>query len=178
MYTLALMLGKCVATLRGAFFGVFLNETRFFIFGGFMNYERHRIAGCRLFWGILLLLGIVIPCILIAVMIFDNNEVGAVLTIFVASFIEFFILLIFICTLCMKCKAYSYNGYQIVVYAGASQHYIKVNGIKFDEHNTWISYSPIYLNCTLDDGTDVDVTISKSNKIALKINNRLYKETK
>ena len=85
-----------------------------------------------------------------------------------------FIFIFFIGTLLLSCKIYNYNGNEIVVYAGGFHHYIKVNGIKTDEHNTIISYTAIHLSCTLDDGTLLDATISMTNRISLKINNKLY----
>lgn len=80
----------------------------------------------------------------------------------------------FIASLFLAWKQYDYNGNSIVVYAGWFHHYIKVNGEKFDEHNTLISYTAILLSCVLDDGTDVKATITRSNRISLKINNQLY----
>lgn len=90
----------------------------------------------------------------------------------------FFILVFFIAVLLLSCKVYEYNGNSIVVYAGWFHHYIKVNGEKFDEHNTLTSYTPILLSCVLDDGAYVQATISRTNRISLKINNRLYTKGK
>ncbi len=84
----------------------------------------------------------------------------------------------FIASLLLSCREYYYNGNDIVVYAGWFHHYIKVNGIKYDEHNTLVSYVAIPLSCTLDDGTDVKVCITLTYRISLKINNRLYTKTK
>lgn len=75
MYTLALILGKCVATLRGAFFGVFLNGARFFC-EVFMLYEKVKLRLHRLFWLILLLFGIFAPVYLLKKT--DNIEVEIV----------------------------------------------------------------------------------------------------
>lgn len=82
--------------------------------------------------------------------------------------IPFFILSLLICY-----KEYDYNGRTLSVYAGWYHHTLRVDGVKFDEHNTFISYSPLKLNTTLDDGAKIDVTISLTNRITLKINDRL-----
>lgn len=79
----------------------------------------------------------------------------------------------FIASLLLSYKDYEYNGNNIVVYAGWYHHYIKVNGNKIDEHNTLVSFTAILLSCTLDDGTDIKVTITMTNRISLKINNQL-----
>lgn len=89
-----------------------------------------------------------------------------------------FIFVGFIASLLLSYKNYEYNGNEIVVYAGWYHHYIKFNGNKIDEHNTLISYTAIPLSCTLDDGTDINVTITMTNRISLKINNQLYAEKK
>lgn len=80
----------------------------------------------------------------------------------------------FIGSLLLSCKKYSYNDKEIIVYAGWYHHYIKVDGIKVDEHNTLISYTAITMSCILEDGTDLKATVTKTNRISLKINNRLY----
>ena len=72
-------------------------------------------------------------------------------------------------------KVYRYYDLKISVYAGYYHNYITVNGQKMDEHNTFQSFAPIYLSCTLEDGTLLNVTISTLNRIVLKINNQLYK---
>ena len=85
-----------------------------------------------------------------------------------AILITFFILSLMLCY-----KEYYYNGNKISVYAGWYHHTLKVNGVKCDEHNTITSYVPIKLSTTLDDGTIIDVTISLSNRITIKANDRL-----
>ena len=75
-----------------------------------------------------------------------------------------------------KYKTYQYYDLKISVYAGYFHHYIAVNGQKMDEHNTFQSYAPVYLSCTLEDGTLLDAKISTGNHIVLKINDRLYKK--
>lgn len=88
--------------------------------------------------------------------------------------IDIILFIIFIGSLLLSCKVYDYNGIEIIVYAGWYHHYIKINGEIADEHNTLISYTPIYLECSFGWGDEVDATISLTNRITLKINNRLY----
>lgn len=91
---------------------------------------------------------------------------------------DIIIFVFFIASLLLSYKDYEYNGNEIVVYAGWYHHYIKVNGNKIDEHNTLVSFTAIPLSCTLDDGTDIKVTITMTNRISLKINNQLYTKRK
>ncbi len=94
---------------------------------------------------------------------------------FLFMYLDTIPLCFFIASWLLSYKEYEYNGNTIIVYAGFYHHYISVNGIKFDEHNTLISYTPIYLSCTLD-SEKFDVTISLTNRISLKVNNVLYAE--
>ncbi len=84
----------------------------------------------------------------------------------------------FIASLQLSCKEYEYNGNIIVVYAGFYHHYISVNEIKVDEHNTLTRRTPICLSTTLEDGARLNVTITLSNRISLKINDKLYNKRK
>ncbi|MEG1608818.1 MAG: hypothetical protein RR348_03020 [Clostridia bacterium] len=84
----------------------------------------------------------------------------------------------FIASFLLSYKDYEYNDNNIVVYAGWYHHYIKINGKKIDEHNTLVSSTAIPLSCTLDDGTDMKVIITTSNRISLKINNQIYTKRK
>lgn len=93
----------------------------------------------------------------------------------VLIFIELLTVLpIFISTILLSCKVYLYDDQKIMVYAGRYHNYIKVDGVKYDEFNTFSSRLVIYLSCTLDDGTYVDATITANNRITLKIDNKLY----
>ncbi len=91
---------------------------------------------------------------------------------------DIFVFAFFIASLLLSYKNYEYNDNEIIVYAGWYHHYIKVNGNKIDEHNTLVSFTAIPLSCTLDDGTDIKVTITMTNRISLKINNQLYTKRK
>lgn len=75
--------------------------------------------------------------------------------------------------LLLSYREYDYNGKKVSVYAGWYHHNIRVNGELCDEHNTIMSWTPIKLSTTLEDGTKLDATISLTNRISLKANNRL-----
>ena len=87
---------------------------------------------------------------------------------------DIFIFIILLSALLLSCKVYEYEGHTIVVYAGRFHHYIKIDGVKTDEHNTLLRFTAIHLSSTADDGTNYQATISLFNRIALKINNKLY----
>ena len=81
----------------------------------------------------------------------------------------------FIGTLLLLVKHYRYSDKEITIYAGWFYNYLKIDGEVLDEHNTFVTFTAIVLSCTLDDGTRLQATISLTNRIALKINDRLYK---
>lgn len=174
MYTLALMLGKCVAALRGAFFGVFLNETRFFIEVKHMLREKKFILIQRFIYFGLLIIGIIIPIIIAFAA--ENSWLWVLWLMF--AYIDTFILICSINSLLLNCKIYEYNGNEIIIYAGWVHHYIKVNGQITDIHDTLFTRIPIILSYALDDGTQLNVIITTMNRITLKINNKLFLETK
>ena len=89
-------------------------------------------------------------------------------------YISILILAFFISALLLSCKIYEYNGNYITVYAGWSNYFIKVNGVKVDEYVSMFNYGAIDLQTTLSDGSFVMARISPSNKITLRINNVLY----
>lgn len=107
-----------------------------------------------------------------------SYDVVMTILIYVSLFVDATAFAFFVCSLLLSYKEYEYNGDEIAIYAGFYHHYIKINGIKYDEHNTLVSHVPIYLSCALDDGTDIQATISLTNRISLKINNRLYTNEK
>lgn len=93
---------------------------------------------------------------------------------FIIYIFDVFAFAFFVCALLLSCKVYEYDGKMILVYAGYYHHYLKADGVKMDEHNTLFSFTAIPLSCTLDDGTVLSATISMTNRISLKINDRLY----
>ena len=82
-------------------------------------------------------------------------------------------ILMFIASLLICYREYNYNGKKLSVYAGWYHHTLRVDGVKCDEHNTVISFTPLKLSTTLDDGTKLEATISLTNRVALKINDKL-----
>lgn len=78
-----------------------------------------------------------------------------------------------ISALLLNYKTYQYYGNVITVYAGWFHHVLRINGEKYDEHNTLMTFAPIYLSTTLENAK-IEVTISTFNRIALKINDKLY----
>ena len=93
------------------------------------------------------------------------------------SFICFpFTLAFFISSLTLKYKEYNYQGKLISVYAGYFNHYLKINEELFDEYKTSIfNFYPVVLSCTIDSGEKIQATISTSNHITLKINDKLIR---
>ena len=85
-------------------------------------------------------------------------------------------IILFINSLVLCYKKYEYNEKVIEVYAGYYNHYIKVNGEKYDEHKTLATFSPIVLSCTLDSGEKMQATISLTNQISLKLNDKLLQK--
>ena len=85
-------------------------------------------------------------------------------------------ILLFIQSLLLCYRKYEYNGQTIEVYAGYYNHYIKVNNEKYDEHKTLTSFSPIMLSCTLNSGEKIQATISLTNSVSLKINDKLLQK--
>lgn len=63
----------------------------------------------------------------------------------------------------------------IEIYAGYYHHYLKVNGETVDEHNSLIYFLPIVFETVLTGGDMLKVTITLSNGITVKINDKLFK---
>ena len=63
-----------------------------------------------------------------------------------------------------------------IVY-GQLQHYLSVNGNIVDRYDASICFVPIVLTTKLDDGTEIKATISSSNSVVLKINEKLFEAT-
>lgn len=96
-----------------------------------------------------------------------DDKLSIIIPFTISAFIFFF------CSLLLSYKEYEYNGKIISVYSGWYHHTLRINGILCDEHNTFINHVPIYLSTNLDDETVIDVTITLTNRISIKINNRL-----
>lgn len=82
-----------------------------------------------------------------------------------------YIIPIVLSSLFFNCKSYLINGHKVVVYAGRLHHYIKIDGRKFDEKNTFISFSAIKLSASLDENAKIEVYIpSFTKRITLRVN--------
>lgn len=77
-----------------------------------------------------------------------------------------------IVSLISTCKKYQFSEWTIIVYAGKYHRYIKIDDELYDEHNTLMNLSPIYLSCEVE-GHKVEATISVFNRITLKIDGKL-----
>lgn len=166
MYTLALILGNVSQHWEVRFSACFSLEHAF-LFGGKIMYEKGKILAHKLIWFVLLIITIVVSIVFWLTL---PNGLWYILVMMLDAFVPLF----FICALLLSCKIYRYNGMEIIVYAGWYHHYIKVSGVLVDTHNTILSYTPIVLSATLEDGTELQATISLTNRISLKINNKLY----
>lgn len=92
--------------------------------------------------------------------------------------IDLIMLAIFIASMFLNSKTYIYDDKEIVVYAGWFNYYIKVDGQLLDKCKAVCRRSAINLSCTLQDGAEINSTISFSKRIALKINGELVNEIK
>lgn len=138
-----------------------------------MVYEKKKIFLRRVISLILFILGTIVTSIFLSSDNYKFENIG-----FMVLYANAFVFVFLVWSLMLSCKVYDYNGVEIIVYAGWFHNYIKVNGIVMDEHNTFQRWTAIILSCTLEDSTDLKVTISLFRRIALKINNKLYRETK
>lgn len=87
-----------------------------------------------------------------------------------------FILIVpmFISALLLSYKEYNIDGRTVSVYSGFYHHTLRVDGEIYDEHNTLITFTPIKLSTTLDN-TKVEATISLTNRIAVKADDKICK---
>ena len=129
--------------------------------------EKTKILVHRLVWLILFILST-----LALIIAFSSVSSSAFSLLFLSTLISF---MFFIYSLSLSFKQYNYNGTMISVYVGWYHHTLRINGELVDEHDAFINYTFILLSTTLDDGSVVEATISRSKSIVLKINNRLVK---
>lgn len=80
-----------------------------------------------------------------------------------------------ISALLLSYKECNYNGKTISVYAGFYHHTLRVDGELCDEHNTLISFTSIKLSTTDKDNSKIEANISLTNRIAIKVNDKLCK---
>lgn len=144
-----------------------------------MEEEKRRLFIHRIVWLVILAVSIILTVKCCAIIFgdsptTDDTDIIALVMLIVLPFIDLWAFAFFISALTLSTKTYLYKGNIIVVYAGFSHHYIKVNGEIVDEYVSSLSFNPIRLSHTLADGSIINVTVSLSNRITLKINNKLY----
>ena len=93
-------------------------------------------------------------------------------------YILFPAIIMFVGALFVQYREYEYNGKKISVYAGYFHHTLRINEEKFDEHNTFLAFTPIKLSTKLDEKTNIEATITLSNRVSLKINDKLLNRIK
>lgn len=84
-----------------------------------------------------------------------------------------FAVIMFISTLLLSYKEYVIDDKIISVYAGFYHHTLRINGEKYDEHNTIMTFTPIRLSTTLENGSKIEVIISLTNRISTKLNDKI-----
>ena len=98
---------------------------------------------------------------------------------YIFNLFAFIFLIVLIFALCCHCKTYLYKNNIILVYAGIRHHFIKVNGEIQDEHTTSMTFTPINLACTMENGDELTAIISVSNAISsVKINGKMIRPCK
>ena len=84
-----------------------------------------------------------------------------------------FAVIMFISALLLSYKEYVIDDKIISVYAGFYHHTLRINGEKYDEHNTIMTFTPIRLSTTLENGSKIEVIISLTNRISTKLNDKI-----
>ena len=138
--------------------------------------EKSKLIFKRFLWFLSLAICIVLTILMVQQIRndVDSDDIYLYL-VYIFIVLDVFTFSFFIGSLTLNCKLYKYNGNKIVVYAGWYHHYIKVNGEIEDEHNTLLFLTPLTMSCCLEDGSQVNITITLTNRITLKINGKLYR---
>ena len=92
---------------------------------------------------------------------------------YIIVYINIFPVLYFIFSFLNRYKKIEYQGHIIEIYAGFINHYIKIDSVTKDEYKGF-SFTPINLKCNLN-SSNIQVTISLTNHIKLKIDDELIK---
>ena len=107
----------------------------------------------------------------------EDNTSDAVFGLLYAVFIVYGLLFGFpfwIRNFTCKCREYTVDGHRILVYAGHSHFYIKVDGEKYDEVVRFALFSSTRLRTTLENGMILEATVTATFKrIRFKCNDRL-----
>ena len=135
--------------------------------------EKKKLLIIKIVWSVIFVLSIIVP--LIVTFSLEEGSLARTIIASICIYIVVIFLALWITALTLSCKIYNFKQQEILVYAGASKHYIKVNGKIYDEHNTIVSFTPIVLSCTLESGDKIQATITLTNRISLKINDVLYR---
>ena len=89
-------------------------------------------------------------------------------------FPEIVFLIVFIFSFCISYKKYYFNDTEIICYAGWEKHLLIINGDLVDEHNTFLSFTPVELTYK-DDNHEYYMRVSLSNSITVKVDGKLIK---
>ena len=134
-----------------------------------MNEKQKNIA----IWCILFFISIFIEAFCLWLAISFGSIVATIfaypLFIFIVTSFVFFMF-----TFTLKYEEFEYGDYNITIYAGFADHYLKINGDIKDETKTLSSLTPIELKYKNDD-FEIVVTITSGNYLKIRINGELIK---
>ena len=122
----------------------------------------------------LILLGTIISNIIFWLLASNSGIIWLIAVAWVLIVWDILALIFWIMAFNVKYKKLTIENNEIAIYAGLSNHYIKVNGILKDEYKSISSFTPIKLSCLLND-KKLEVTISTSNHIVVKLDDELVK---
>ena len=122
----------------------------------------------------LILLGTIISNIIFWLLAINSGIIWLIAVAWVLIVWDILALIFWIMAFNVKYKKLTIENNEIEIYAGLSNHYIKVNGILKDEYKSISSFTPIKLSCLLND-KKLEVTISTSNHIVVKLDDELVK---
>ena len=122
----------------------------------------------------LILLGTIILNIIFWLLAINSGIIWLIIVAYSLMVWDIFAVIFWIMAFNVKYKKLTIENNEIEIYAGLSNHYIKVNDILKDEYKSSISFNPIKLSCFLND-KKLEVTISTSNHIVVKVNDELVK---
>lgn len=90
-----------------------------------------------------------------------------------AGFMSFFLWLLGYSLTRRNLKIYkTESGKEVVVFAGLYDHYIEVNGERVDEYKSGF-YRIIHMSYDINENEKIDVVVSSTNSIRVKINGKL-----
>lgn len=122
----------------------------------------------------LILLGTIISNIIFWFLAINSGIIWLVAVAWALIVWDVMALIFWIMSFNVKYKKFMIDNNEIEIYAGLSNHYIKVNGELKDEYKSISTFTPIKLSCLLND-KKLEVTISTSNHIVVKLDEELVK---